>query len=426
MDDLPVRLSAPEFEALSRRLEAYHELFRALWELGAPEFSDRVRTAAVVFSPTGAPLRFLFNREFWNALPSYDRDFVVCHEMLHAVLNHGYRGLGLEHHQIANVAADIAVNHLLIHQFGFQRELLQDWKNLCWVDTVFAHSPMKPPATDLTLEQYYDLILDRCEVIEVSLVDEHLFESDAGGSLINRKAASELRSQVSHLDPELIREVKLKLGKEATVEVVRGNLALGAWGTIEPSRRPHVTWEDFIRRRIGQSEPPREVPGWVTESRRFAGTAGLLIPGTMEERRRSKDHRQHCVFFIDTSGSAWSYRDRFFALAQSLPEDRFVVELCSFDTQVYRLDIRKPEVLGGGGTDFAVLERHLHSREVRQGGKPVPGSRMPYPDVVIVLTDGYGTPVRPQFPQRWHWLLTTSYINLVPLGGKTLRLHDFL
>jgi len=426
MDDSPSSLPTAEFAALARRLESFHELFRALWELGMPEFSDRVRTAAVVFSAAGAPLRFLVNREFWEELPTYDRDFVVCHEMLHAILNHGYRGLGLEHRQIANVAADIAVNHLLVHQFGFQRELLQDWKSICWVDTVFNKSPKKIPPTDLTLEQYYEMILDRCDVIEVNLVDEHYFEPEAGGSLIHGRAASELQVQITNLEPELIKEIKQKLGREATVEVTRGNLALGLWSSVEPSRRMRVKWEDFIRRRIGKSAPLREVEGWVNEPRRFMSAKGLMIPGIMEERRHSKDHRQHCVFYIDTSGSAWEYRDRFFALAQSLPEERFAVELCSFDTKVYSLDIRKPEVLGGGGTDFAILEQYLHSREARGSSKSVPGSRLPYPDVVIVLTDGYGTQVRPKHPDRWHWLLTTTYANLVPAGGKTLLLRDFL
>jgi predicted metal-dependent peptidase len=144
----------------------------------------------------------------------------------------------------------------------------------------------------------------------------------------------------------------------------------------------------------------------------------LTLPGTIESRVRIHKGRQDCLFFLDASGSTWDMRDRFFALAQTLPSKHFNVELCSFDAEVYRLDIRRPEVIGGGGTSFSVLESWIQTQIQL-------GHRSKYPDVVIVLTDGLGDVVRPAHPERWHWLLTTSERNCIPRQCTVLRLSQY-
>jgi hypothetical protein len=128
------------------------------------------------------------------------------------------------------------------------------------------------------------------------------------------------------------------------------------------------------------------------------------------------------VFFLDTSGSTWAYRDRFFGLVRTLPVGEFAIELCSFDTEVYELDIRKPQVRGGGGTCFDALERWLITR--RRARAQRKRAEM-YPDVVFVLTDGDGGAVKPLHPERWHWLLTTDNARSVPAESVAYRLAEF-
>ncbi len=420
MGGLPM-LSGPlqrhEFREIACRLETFHELFRALWDLGEPVFTETIDTAAVAFDSEGAPLRFLFNPAFWEELPTYDRDFVICHEMLHAVLNHGFRGLGLTNHAVANVAADIAVNHLLVSRFGFIRELLRDWSSICWVDTVFNSRTESLPATNLTMEEYYALLMSRKNVQLRALVDEHFFRDGQEGSLNNEKAASELEARLSDLDPEVRRGVGAMLGAEGKAQPVCGTQQLGAWCRVEPVLSRPVPWEKIVRSRIVRPADPDPADGWVIPPRRLGAAEELITVGTMERQQWTKGV-QRCVFFLDASGSTWELRDRFFGLALSLPVSQFLVELCSFDTEVYPLDIKRPEVCGGGGTSFDALERWLLARTA---GPII----TPYPDVVIVLTDGMGGPIEPRYPKRWHWLLTECMFDYIPKMSVIYLLRKF-
>jgi len=402
---------ADQFRRLAQRLDVHHELFRAVWEIGAPEFTGSVETAAIVFSQDGAPIRFLFNATFWDELPEYDREFVVCHEMLHVVLNHGLRSLDLMLPKYANVAADLAVNHLLVSRFGFVRELLRDADNLCWVDTVFPKG--RRPNPGLAMEDYYSLLRTTCGTEFRDLVDEHCFQR---GGLNQRGVAAEVDRLLAGLDPAIREDAVDRLGREGQVPAPPGSIPLGAWLAVLPESRAEVDWEDVIRRRLRPRAADVDQPGWVHPDRRFL-EVGIDLPGSAPVRSRlATASRQRCTFFLDASGSTWELQDRFFALARSLPEREFDVELCSFDCRVYPLDRKRPVVRGGGGTSFEILERHLRRQ-------PPKGKPPRYPDVVIVLTDGLGDHVKPMHPERWHWLLTTDCAEFVPPSSVRVRIR---
>jgi predicted metal-dependent peptidase len=67
----------------------------------------------------------------------------------------------------------------------------------------------------------------------------------------------------------------------------------------------------------------------------------------------------------------------------------------SFDRTAYPLDIREkvPQILGGGGTSFDVIE--LFATQLAR-----------YPDLIVVLTDGHAPRPTVLHPDRWFWLLT--------------------
>lgn len=402
---------ADQFRRLAQRLDVHHELFRAVWEIGEPEFTESVETAAIVFSQDGAPIRFLFNAAFWDELPEYDREFVVCHEMLHVVLNHGLRSLDLMLAKYANVAADLAVNHLLVARFGFVRELLRDADALCWVDTVFPLARRPDPC--LAMEDYYSLLCATNGADLRTLVDEHCFQR---GGLNQRGVAAEVDRLLGGLDPAIRADAADRLGREGRMPAPPGIVPLGSWLAVKPETPEDVKWEEVIRRRLMRRPADVDTSGWVHPDRRFL-EVGLELPGKAPSMTPSRlAGRQRCTFFLDASGSTWELQDRFFSLARSLPERDFDVELCSFDCRVYPLDRKRPVVLGGGGTSFEILERHLCR-------KPAKGKPPRYPDVVIVLTDGLGDHVRPLHPERWHWLLTSDCREFVPSGSVRVRIR---
>ena len=411
-----------EFRELTRRLEQHHELFSMLWEIGLPIFTDSISTACIVFSSEGKPLRFLCNPFFWDQLPGYDRQFLICHEMLHAVLNHGFRSRDMLLPRFMNIAADLAVNHLLVDRFGFMRVLLQDWQSLCWVDTVFTtQGGLQLPMTNLTMEEYYDLLMNRA-FQEAALVDQHFFVTSPNGSLRNVRAAAEMDALLSKLDPIGTADVRRLLGKEGAAVAMRGTERVAAWCAVEPVPPPPVPWEEIVRRRLRTRHEEQLIDGWVVPNRRYGDRIDILPPGhAFGVVRESAKRRQRGVFFLDTSGSVFHLRNRFFALVKSLPQRQFEVTACSFDMQVIQLDLKKSEIYGGGGTSFSILEKWLQSKRI----KLATGKKTPYPDVVFVLTDGYGDAVNPQHPERWHWLLTTDFRSLVPKESARYLLKNF-
>jgi predicted metal-dependent peptidase len=70
-------------------------------------------------------------------------------------------------------------------------------------------------------------------------------------------------------------------------------------------------------------------------------------------------------------------------------------------------EIFNNKTIGGGGTCFRCIENTLQA-EIAAG-------RAKKTTQLIVVSDGYGTPYKPQNPKNWTWLLTTggcrNYIN---------------
>ena len=101
--------------------------------MGKPVFTQDISTAAIKFNKNGDFLEFVFNYDFWKSLDANNKLFVICHEAMHVILNHGHRSKDSENKNAANVAMDIVVNHLLIDRFGFIREKIlndQDFQDL--------------------------------------------------------------------------------------------------------------------------------------------------------------------------------------------------------------------------------------------------------------------------------------------------------
>ena len=85
-------ISNEEYFQISDYLQDMHEIFYKFWNLSKPVFDDSLPTAGVYFNQDGEYIQFKFNSEFWAKLKtSYNRAFVIAHECLHVILNHGRR-----------------------------------------------------------------------------------------------------------------------------------------------------------------------------------------------------------------------------------------------------------------------------------------------------------------------------------------------
>lgn len=134
-------------------------------------------------------------------------------------------------------------------------------------------------------------------------------------------------------------------------------------------------------------------------------SSALTLPGTMEGR--PKKSRLITLVFFDVSGSCMPYLSKLNAVREAFESEGnlFDVRSYAFDTQVQLVSPGQPLSVGGG-TRFDILETECQRVMVEDGR---------YPDCVVIISDGDGNPVSPQYPHRWRWLLTPngrrSYIH---------------
>lgn len=401
-----MRIEDEEWLDISYGLEQHHAIFYKLWQIGRPFFTEEVDTAAVQFDKEGKFVLFLFNPKFWSSIDRYDKLFVICHECLHLILNHGVRVKNIKatNIQACNQCLDIVVNQLLIDGFGFKREEISNSSSYCWVDNIF---PGLKLSNKETFEYYYNLFTrqygDGYPSDSITTVDDHKSMNFDSCDLANEAAG-----QLSNNERDSL----------SFIEKHAGDLRGKRWSVLSGGSKIKKKWESVIKDWAISSRKNRirDSEQWARLNRRLSTIASnLMLPSEMESESMVLERdRIKVAFFLDSSGSCWDLKDRFFGAATSLDPKFFLVELFCFDTSVYRVDALERTVLGGGGTSFAILEDFLI------------GSGENYPDAVFVITDGYGDRVKPKFPQKWYWFLTEgSYKSLVPKESNKYSLADF-
>lgn len=423
MPDRPQRrMNMDEWFEISRSLECYHAVFYKLWDMGRPVFNYNIETAAVQFDPHGNFVYFHFNPDFWDSRDFYNRLFVICHEVLHVILNHGIRTTN-GRCAATNVALDVVVNHSLIRDFGFDRDLIFGEDKLCWVDTVFKDKNPLPP-DDESYEYYWNLF----EKVYISLkgkggkgkggkgekgegempegletVDDH--------SMMGEPNSEKWDEIIKDLNESINDEEKQSLQDLVDKHFQKGDPQLnspagtgtgGQWVFANINAVPKKKkWETVIKQwaRKYMNPTDKDVEQWARTSRRMATMpSDMFLPSTIEMEDDYQDKtRINVYFFLDTSGSCWGLKDRFFTAAMSLPPERFNIRLLCFDTTVQETTLESKKIYGGGGTSFDILESFVQ-KEINAGSL--------YPDGVFVITDGYGNNVAPQMPKKWHWFIT--------------------
>lgn len=447
-----VSITNEEWREISLLLEPHHAVFYKIWQMGRPNFTEKINgmpldTAAVQFDKQGDFIWFHFNPRYWKRLQLKDKLFVICHEALHIILRHGTRTRDLSNRnkKAINVALDIVDNHLLCKGFGFEREQIEDWQNLCWVDTVFANKNPLPPDDEM-FEYYYNLFdkvyghgyIGDGESGGPGLVDDHsVLDSEDLDKIIDK-----LNEELSDEEKQSLKDMIEKHGNqnksdEKDKENSEAGKSSGSWTFASTNKvKKKKKWETVIKKWSKKFliDKEKDVEQWARTNRRLIMLPKtMFLPSDMEVDNADQEKTKIDVwFFLDTSGSCISYKDRFFQAALSLPDERFDARLFCFDTVVEETTLESKKIYGGGGTSFSILEEAIQ-KELSSG----PGAKklhdgtivqkiQKYPEAVFVITDGYGNNIAPKMPQRWHWFLTPGGTNnYIDKKCNFFKLNDF-
>ena len=432
---ITTKMIPKDWKKICLDLQDYHTIFYKMWEIGKPIFTTEIPTACVTFDKDGKHVNFLFNPDFWDSCSYYKKLFVICHESLHILFNHGYRFAESENTLLSNVAMDVAINHALLSRFGFSREKIEGWEEYCWIDTVFKDKTYNglPISDDETSEFYYRLLL-KDSTKKSSKKDG----SNDGSGKKEDVSGQSYPKTVDHHDfdknsssNKIVKEISKSLSEEEKTEI--GNMmskhkkaGTSAGGLIDYIPETFIAkkkkWESIVKKWTSKLRYETEILSdqWARTHRRhvFLGK-DLFLPSEQDVLDiKTENKRLSVMFFLDTSGSCYHLKERFFNAALSLDKKKFDVKLFCFDTRVQETTLESRKIYGGGGTSFCILENFILN-QIKQNNSN-------YPDAVWVLTDGFGDHIHPLKPDVWNWFLTPNgCIDYIPKQSHVYNLDEF-
>jgi predicted metal-dependent peptidase len=194
-------------------------------------------------------------------------------------------------------------------------------------------------------------------------------------------------SALSDEDAARIEEIKEGLENSGDAKArMAGKEAGGNLRPVDGLSKNALNWNKILFE-LTESKKPKDM--WNRPPRKLMSVYPDVILPMLEDQEK-----EEIFFAIDCSGSI----DRaalslFVDVVKNTPK-HFQIKAITFDTQCYEYDIKKGnQPRGGGGTAFDIIEQYIQDNFKK------------YPKAVFVLTDGEGSPVNPQHPNKWCWLL---------------------
>jgi len=305
-----------------------------------------------------------FCRKFFEPLTNKQVEFVLAHEILHAVFDHMGRREGRDP-KLFNIAADYCVNGQLVrdrigdHQIK-DIKIFHDQKYYGW-----------------SAEQVYDELMEKSNEQQLAalgqLLDEHMDgEGDGDGEDDGRPKYS--KEELKQIRDEM-REAVMAAAQAAGA----GNVPAGVARMIKDLTEPKMNWRQILRQQIQSTikndfsfmRPNRK--GWhmsaVLPGQQFQETIDICIAIDMSG---SIGDEQAKDFLTEIKGIMDEYKD-------------FKIKLWTFDTRVYgeadydgynMSDFLDYKCKGGGGTDFDVNWDYMKEEGIE-------------PKKFIMFTDGY-------------------------------------
>ena len=450
IEDYP--MSYEEFCSLATGLEICHSIFYSLWGMVRPYYSYSISTASVRFDSSGNLIQMMINPDYFSTANEHTKLFIIAHEMTHVILYHGIRALDIDpaYSQIANVAMDLCVNHMLVDSFGFHRGIIRDQEKFCWLDTVF--EPEDMPKEYLTFEGYFTLLKDKVDekIKELSLVDDHSslssFSEGFGGNG-SEQLSKEIAKTISRNNSK--EEIKDFLDKIKEVKAPKDNSKptftkpcsennksfdtvgeppiVGILSSVLMIKNVKIKpkWESVIKKWTSFILAEKEEYQWVKEDRRFSivnKDSSTIVP-QMNENIEKVYEKIDIWFFLDTSGSCDHLRERFLKAALSLNPKKFNIKLFSRTTEAREVLPGEVMTMNTGGSDsYQCMEDKIHEylrdKKIKE-----------YPHAIFHITDGHDCDPKimtPLYPERWHFFLTPGrYTNRLPAKVNIYNLEDY-
>jgi predicted metal-dependent peptidase len=301
--------------------------------------------------------RFYYNSEFVNNLPLKQLEFLVGHEVLHAVYDHMGRR-GNRDPKLWNIADDYCVNWDLVEQ------RVGDKIPIALYDSKYK---------GMSAEEVYDDLYENADKINIDelmkrLLDEHLDgEGEDGEGDGDGNKPGNGRPKLSPDEKKAIRDEIREAVLAAANASGAGNLPGGVKRMIKDLTEPMIGWRDLLQQQI-QSTVKSDFT-WARPSRR-SWHMDAVMPGM------KPGDQIDVVIGIDTSGSITDNDLKIFlSEIKGIMEayDEYRIHILGWDTEVHNTQVFTSDNLesiesfnpgGGGGTDPHCVWRWLEENQI--------------------------------------------------------------
>lgn len=287
--------------------------------------------------------KFYYNSEFVNNLPLKQLEFLVGHEVLHAVYDHMGRR-GNRDPKLWNIADDYCVNWDLVEQ------RIGDKIPVALYDSKYK---------GMSAEEVYDDLYENADKINIDelmkrLLDEHLDGEGADSEGEDGDKPGNGRPKLSEEEKKQIRDEIKEAVLAAATAAGAGNLPGGVKRMIRDLTEPVMNWRELINQQI-ESTIKSDFT-WQRPSRR-SWHMDAIMPGMLP------GNQIDVVVGIDTSGSITDNDLKIFlSEIKGIMEsyDEYRIHVLGWDTEVHNHEVFTSDNIadiesfvpgGGGGTD---------------------------------------------------------------------------
>ena len=375
--------------------------------------------------------RIAFSPTFLEELSDKELDFVMMHEILHAVLQHCLRGEDKDNERY-NIAADIVINSTIMHENDDKASSI----TLSKYGESMHIAPDGKEGYLYTAEEVYEMLQSKQKDS-----DSGNEKSKKAGNVASKNGrAGKVQQSRKNMDKPVakrwddhsqwgkfeedsrLRDVWVKNFAECCEAINvrealnnRGTLPMFAQRMLEKLKKPQTDWRtilnDFIQEEICDYSfsPP---------DRRFQDSP-FFLPDF--KKKKKNDNVSDILFFIDTSGSI-SDNDMTTAFSEikgaiDQYDGKLKGWLGFFDAAIIEpkpfssfeeFIVIKPA--GGGGTDFQIIfeyvDQHMKDKE---------------PNCIIILTDGCAPFPKEELANDIPVLWLINNQDVTPPWGKVAR-----
>lgn len=310
-----------------------------------------------------------YDVEFFHKLTVKQIEFVLCHEVLHAALDHMGRCESRDR-SIFNIAADYAVNGILVKEKIGQQPP---------AELKIFHDPKY---YDMSTEEIYDRIYDTMDEQQLmalgQLLDEHLdAEGDGSDDGSNGNGRPRLTKEQLRAIRDEFKEAMIQAGQAAGA----GNVPAALARMIKSFTEPKMSWRELLRQRIQSTFKDR----WTysrPNKKGYCSNVNFIIPS------RAPSDTIDVAVALDLSGSICEEQIRdFMGEVKGIMQEYqdFKIKMMTFDTQIYNEqdydaynmdEFDEYPLKGGGGTEFRCIWEHFINNDIN-------------PKYLIVFSDMY-------------------------------------